>query len=422
MAAPRILIVEPDRPFALSLAGCLHQAGLATEVAGGAGDAELALAARPPDLLLLRAELPDLSGFSLCARLRQGAAPRRLPVLLYSSETGPAALEAHARTPYAASAYLAMPFETGALTAMVGRLLAAAEPALLEEDQLVEVEPPANPGPPRGAPAPGPPRLPRRERRDAITPEDRAFLARTFGSVGDRRAELAAEAGRGRPPPRRDLLATPEGRLSLLRDDLRWREAQLARLAELWEVRDREVAGADERVHAAAVEAQRALLEAELHRGQVADLRARLQEAERAHGAALDGLLQEKAREEKELIEVVAATERRVHEAEGRRQEDVARLEALVGGAEARAAALERQLAERDGQLAEARHAAQWAAVERQAEQADAAARQRALEEALAQALAEKEEALSRLAALEAADRPEPGPAVGPSAGDQAGG
>lgn len=406
MGEPRILIVEPDRAFALSLASCLREGGLATEVAGTAGDAELALAARPPGLLLLRAELPDLSGFSLCARLRQGGRGARLPVLLYSSETGPAALEAHARTPYAASAYLGMPLDTAGLAALVRRLLAEAEPALLEEDQVVALEPPPGRATPRAPAAPGPPRLPRRERRDALTPEDRAFVARAFGSVGERRAELAAEAGRGRPPPRRDLMATPEGRLALLREDLRWREAQLARLAELWEVREREVAGADERVHAAAVEVQRALLEAEARRGEVDGLRARLREAERAHGASLDGLLLEKAREEKELIEVVAATEQRVHEGEGRLRDEAARcaaLEGVLARAEARVAALERQVADRDGQLAEARHAAEWAAAERQAEQAAGAARERALAEALERAVAAAEAALARAASLEAA-------------------
>ena len=40
----------------------------------------------------------------------------------------------------------------------------------------------------------GPPQLPKRERRSAITDEDRAFLDRAFQSIADRKAELLAES------------------------------------------------------------------------------------------------------------------------------------------------------------------------------------------------------------------------------------
>lgn len=413
MSVARILIVEPDGPFALSLASFLREDGHLTEVAGSAGEAELALAARPPALLLVRAELPDLSGFSLCARLRHGAATVGLPLILYSGETAPSSLAEHARTPYAASAYLALPLDTGALRGLVRRLLEEAEPGELDEADLEEVAAPA--APPQHSP--GPPSLPRRVRRDALTEADRLFAARAFQSVGERREELAAEAERLRPPPRREQLATPEGRVALLREELRWREAQLARLAELWEVREREVAGSDERVHAAAVEAQRARLEAEERQGQVVELRARLAAREAAHGASVDGLLLEKAREEKDLIEVVASTEKRLHEQAALHRAALAREAALarqLGEATERGAGLEEEVAARDALLRQARREQERRSAEhsqeRQAAMVQESALQAGLDRArsdtdelsamLARATGERDQALARAAAL----------------------
>ncbi len=388
MTPKRILIVEPDAPFALSVASFFREDGHLTAVAVSAAEAGLEIASRRPDLVVMRAELPDLSGFSLCAHLRHDKATARLPVILYSADTPPASLAEHARTPWAASGYLAMPIDTGALTIMARRLLAAAEPVELADDAIVEeVEPDGDGGtsnptsaarvsgeaaqpepfdsaspapghaqdgpraegaeamePPTPAPPSTPPSLPRRARRDLLTEEDRLFADRAFQSVADRRDELAAGAERRRPPPRRGLLASPEGRLTLLREDLKWREAQLARLAEIWEIRERQVASVDERVHAEQVAAQRARLEADEVTRKLDEVRANLQERDREHGASIEGMLLEKFKDEKDLIEVVAGTERKLHEQarELRAREDrIAALEEEARAAAARQAALE---------------------------------------------------------------------------------
>jgi ParB family chromosome partitioning protein len=238
MDPKRVLIVEPDNAFALSLASLYHEDGCATRVAASAAEAEREIATRRPDLVVTRAELPDLSGFSLCARLRHDPATARLPVVLYSSETPPESLAEHARTSWAANGYLAMPLDTGALRVLSGRILAAAEPAergddaVLDDAEVQEVPSEAAPEPaPTPAAEPAPPPMPRRELRAVVTEEDRLFADRVFQSIAEHRDELVAESSRRRPPPRRDLLQSPEGRLQLLREDLKWREAQIARLA-----------------------------------------------------------------------------------------------------------------------------------------------------------------------------------------------
>jgi ParB family chromosome partitioning protein len=360
MTATHVLIVEPDVGFALSLASLFQDDGRETAVARSAAEAEREVAARPPGLVLVRAELPDASGFSLCARLRRLPVGAGVPVVVLSSDAGPEAFAEHARTPGGADAYLAMPVDTAALLDTARRLLAAgpaetADDAVLDDAGAPAVEVPV--GRPAAAVPPGeslPPPVPHRTARLALDDEDRAFLERTFRSVADRRPALVAESYRRRPPPRRDLLATPEGRAALLRDELKEREAQVARLAELWEVREREVASAGERIHRKDVELQGVRLQAEELARKLAETRERVVQREHEHGASIQDLLLERFGQEKELIEVVAAGERRIHELQREarlREDELAKRRLALDGARDDVARLERELAEAQGAL-----------------------------------------------------------------------
>jgi ParB family chromosome partitioning protein len=395
MTQQRVLIVEPDHPFGLSLASLFQEDGFATRVAAGAAEAEREIALRRPDLIVLRAELPDLSGFSLCARLRHDRATARLPLILYSSDTAPASLAEHARTPWAANGYLAMPLDTTALRTLARRFLAAAAVVESADDAVIEeAEPLTAPEAPPPTPAPSsgnaPPPMPKREQRDALTDEDRRLVDRIFQSIADRRDALLAEAGRQRPPQRRELLQSADGRLQLLRDDIKAREAQIAQLAEVWEIREREVSYAGEWLHEKDVELQG-------FKGEVEDLRRRLSEAreaavarEREHGASVDGMMLERVKQEKELIEAVAGNERRLHV-----------LKREYSTLEAELAAERSQSAAREGELAAERARAATLAGEVAAERERAAtvegelAAERAKGTALAADVAERDRLLS---------------------------
>ncbi|HEX8437730.1 response regulator, partial [Archangium sp.] len=244
----RVLIVESQNDFALSMATVLKSAGYQTAMAATAADAQREMEKRRPDLVVVRAELPDQSGFTLCGQIKKGKWGQNLKVLLLSSDTGVEGLNQHRQTPGAADGYLLIPFEMGELAVMSLNIIPPGE----EEPQASASGegPPAMPPPLRAAPAGGPPKLPKRERRSAITEEDRTFLERSFQSIADRKAELLAESRQlKRPPPRRDLMGTPEGKIQLLRDELKGRESQIARISEIWTVRERELLSVEDRLH-----------------------------------------------------------------------------------------------------------------------------------------------------------------------------
>src|SRR4029079_13546149 len=321
----RVLIVESQNEFALSMASVLRSAGFQTATAENAADAQRELELRRPDLVVLRAGLPDQSGVVLWGQIKKGRFGQNLPVLLLSSDVGQEGLAQHSQGPSAADGYLTIPFEMGELAEITHGILPpllaggddmdrSLDEALTGESHPTPTREMPSAPPPLRAPPPGsPPRLPRRERRSAFTEEDRAFLDRTFASIADRKAELRADPQmRRRTRPRREAMGTPEGKIQILRDELKLREAQLARISVIWTVRERELLSVEDRLHEKDVELQGLKM-------QVDDLLRRFNEAqaamiqkEREHGATVDDLLLQKFATEKDLIEVVASKEKDV--------------------------------------------------------------------------------------------------------------
>ena len=90
MAGKRVLIVEADEEFGLSVASVLRGPSTQTELVKSARDALKSLEERPADLTVVRAELPETSGFAFTGRLRKAASG--VKIMLISSEANDAAI------------------------------------------------------------------------------------------------------------------------------------------------------------------------------------------------------------------------------------------------------------------------------------------------------------------------------------------
>src|SRR5262249_17634787 len=130
----RVLIVENQNDFALSMASVLKGAGYQTALAEDGAEAQRELEKRRPDLVVLRAELPDQSGFVLCGHIKRGKFGHNLPVLLLTSEVGEEGLAQHAKSSNAADGYLSIPFEMGELLQLAAAIAPA--PVNPERDEL----------------------------------------------------------------------------------------------------------------------------------------------------------------------------------------------------------------------------------------------------------------------------------------------
>jgi two-component system, OmpR family, phosphate regulon response regulator PhoB len=91
MHKPRVLIVEDEQDIAGLIKHTLERGGGADAEIVGSGDAALkAVAARPPDLVILDLNLPVLSGLEVCRILRSRSDARHMPIIMLTAKTGEA--------------------------------------------------------------------------------------------------------------------------------------------------------------------------------------------------------------------------------------------------------------------------------------------------------------------------------------------
>jgi CheY-like chemotaxis protein len=118
----RILLAEENQQLAVAIADRLRQQGFAVDHESDGVAALRAIAAEPPDLLLLELKLPGLHGIELIKKLRQSARTNKLPVVVltgfYKGEKFQNAAKSHGVTHY-----LEKPLKASQLIAAVNKEL-----------------------------------------------------------------------------------------------------------------------------------------------------------------------------------------------------------------------------------------------------------------------------------------------------------
>src|SRR4051812_29203667 len=123
--APRILIVEDDPDIAELVARYLDKAGFTTARASTGRDALSAIAARPPDALVLDLMLPQVDGLEVCRAIRAKEATAALPIIMLTARADES--ERIVGLELGADDYLAKPFSPNELVARVRALLRRAQ-------------------------------------------------------------------------------------------------------------------------------------------------------------------------------------------------------------------------------------------------------------------------------------------------------
>ncbi len=113
-------MVEDEAPLQEALCAALWNAGFAPEQAHSGTQALAALAAGPPDLLVLDIGLPDVDGWEVLKRVRGEERTRDLPVLIL---TGLEHIHADQAMALGADEFLAKPVSARVLVETAARLL-----------------------------------------------------------------------------------------------------------------------------------------------------------------------------------------------------------------------------------------------------------------------------------------------------------
>lgn len=139
MSGKHILAFEPDPLYAKMLQDEFGARGHTVEiVTDGAAGLERA-SASPPDLIYLCIELPRISGFSVCNKLRKNPETETIPLVITSAEATEDVFEKHKKLKARADEYLLKPFGEDRLVPIVERLLKGAG-VIAEDDAALELE------------------------------------------------------------------------------------------------------------------------------------------------------------------------------------------------------------------------------------------------------------------------------------------
>jgi two-component system, OmpR family, alkaline phosphatase synthesis response regulator PhoP len=132
--ATRIMVVEDDPDIADLVVRYLDKAGFVTERAANGRDALAALAAKPPDLMVLDLMLPQVDGLEVCRQARANPRTAAIPIIMVTARAEES--ERIVGLELGADDYLAKPFSPNELVARVRALLRRAQRATLATPTL----------------------------------------------------------------------------------------------------------------------------------------------------------------------------------------------------------------------------------------------------------------------------------------------
>ncbi len=125
----KILLIENDPAFAAGVSESLEASGFEVRATGD-GKEGLELARDwAPDAVVLCVELPGMSGYLVCQKLKKDDALKALPLVLTSAEATAETFEKHKTLKARADEYLLKPYEPAALLEKLGGLIGLPEGA-----------------------------------------------------------------------------------------------------------------------------------------------------------------------------------------------------------------------------------------------------------------------------------------------------
>ena len=138
-----IVIVEDDEDIADSIRYNLEREGFRVRVATTGEDALNLILDRPPNLILLDLNLPHMSGFEMCRRLRSESITARVPILILTARTDES--DKVLGLNLGADDYITKPFSMRELMARVNAVLRRADGAETDrpiyDDGVLAIDP-----------------------------------------------------------------------------------------------------------------------------------------------------------------------------------------------------------------------------------------------------------------------------------------
>ncbi len=115
----RALIIEAEEQSASQIAQVAKAHGLSPLVISHGPTALTEAKVHPPELIVISAELPNMSGYALCAKFKKHQPLQHIPLILTSSNATLETFEHHKKLKTRADGYLMKPFEDRSLRKLI---------------------------------------------------------------------------------------------------------------------------------------------------------------------------------------------------------------------------------------------------------------------------------------------------------------
>jgi DNA-binding response OmpR family regulator len=138
----RVLVVESDNQFAEQVSRAFLPYGITADIVGDGTEGLQRAKSDQPDLILLCVELPNMSGYSICNKLKKNPELKAIPLVIMSSDATPDIFEQHKKLKTRAEDYLIKPFPMQELLEKIGRLIDLGQPDLGGDGRSAELTEP----------------------------------------------------------------------------------------------------------------------------------------------------------------------------------------------------------------------------------------------------------------------------------------
>ena len=144
MSGKHILAFEADPLYANMLSESLGAQGFEVEIVSDGVEGLDKATQSSPDLIYLCVELPKISGFSICNKLKKSAEAKDIPLIITSSEATEETFEKHKRLKVSADKYMHKPFDAieiaEAVTSLLGGQGGGEAIAIDEDAEIMSAE------------------------------------------------------------------------------------------------------------------------------------------------------------------------------------------------------------------------------------------------------------------------------------------
>jgi CheY-like chemotaxis protein len=136
MATPKVMIFESDAAFADALKQAFSRRGCTVRIVDD-GQIGLDLAPTdPPDLIIVAVELPRMSGFAVCNKLKKLNELKDIPVVITSSESSQETFEHHSKLRTRAEDYVHKPIDADELIRRCAAHVTIPDVALVDSEEV----------------------------------------------------------------------------------------------------------------------------------------------------------------------------------------------------------------------------------------------------------------------------------------------